>query len=89
MAAAARRLAVGHPLLGTFLPDMQDMGFSEDTVLYRGYYGFKLTMPIYPFITIYQFMQIMQSPARCVLDMRNTESGYITWHRFFAQSKAE
>ena len=71
-AAAARRLAVGHPLLGTFLPDMQDMGFSEDTVLYRGYYGFKLTMPIYPFITIYQFMQIMQSPARYLVALRNT-----------------
>ena len=64
MVKAASRLSVGNPALGTFLPDMQDMGFSEDTVLYRAYYGFKLALPIYPFLTIYQFMQIMQSPAR-------------------------
>lgn len=61
---ARQPLVVGHPALGTWLPDMQDMGFSEDTIMYRAYYGFKLALPLYPFLTMYQFMQLMQSPAR-------------------------
>ncbi|CAE7272651.1 unnamed protein product [Symbiodinium sp. KB8] len=63
---------------------MQDMGFSEDTIMYRAYYGFKLALPLYPFLTMYQFMQLMQSPARkelseIALIRGGMRVGMLTW----------
>ena len=57
-------MAVGHPLLGSFFPDMRDLGFSEEHPGFRAAFGFKAMLPLYPLIGVYSFVQLLKSGAK-------------------------
>eukprot|EP01138_Halocafeteria_seosinensis_P012204 gb/GECG01012472.1/.p1 GENE.gb/GECG01012472.1/~~gb/GECG01012472.1/.p1 ORF type:complete len:293 (+),score=33.18 gb/GECG01012472.1/:1-879(+) len=45
---------------GAILPDLQQLGVSEDNPGLRAVYGFKAMMPLYPFIGVFTFIGVLQ-----------------------------
>ena len=58
-------------MYGAILPDLQQLGVSEDNPGLRAVYGFKAMMPLYPFVGVFTFISVLQDkPLRCVWYIR-------------------